>query len=319
MRKFLLGISALLLLNVLPAFAQQDAQFSQYMFNAQYLNPATVGAEGVVRFQLLNRVQWAGYQATFDDGGSPITQVFSFNMPLNQISSGIGFHLVNDKIGPLTNFELQLSYAYRLKLSPDATLSLGVRGGLNTKTLNADMFRPREVGDVIIPAGGRINESQPDFAIGAYYQTSAYYLGISLNHVNNSKYKFGQDKATNPLKQTLYLTGGFNYYLNDLIELRPSALLKTDLNQLSLEANVLAVYNNKFWVGAGGRLGDGVIGMAGVYLMPNNALRLGAAVDLITNGASAKSPYSHEILLSYAIPAPQITKRTPVRTPRFRY
>lgn len=318
MRKFLIGISALLFGNLWPVFAQQDAQFSQYMFNQLYFNPATAGAEGVTRFQLLNRVQWAGYQATFDDGGSPITQVFSFNMPLNQISSGIGAHIVNDKIGPLTNFELQLSYAYRLKLSADASLSLGVRGGLYTKTLDGSQFRPRDPGDPIIPTG-KVNESKPDFALGAYYQTSSYYVGVSLNHINGSKYTFGADKATNPLKQTMYITGGFNYYLTDLIELRPSALLKTDLNQSSIEANLMALYNGKFWVGAGGRLGDGVIGMAGVYLLPNNALRIGAAIDLITNGASAKSPYSNEILVSYALPAPKVTKRTPVRTPRFRY
>lgn len=300
------------------AWAQQDAQFSQYMFNQQYFNPAAVGSEGVIRFQLLNRMQWVGYQPTFDDGGSPLTQVVSFNMPISRLSSGIGLHIVNDRIGPLTNQEVQLSYAYRLKLGADATLAIGARGGIYAKTLDGGRFRPRDPGDPIIPTG-RVNDSKPDFSVGLLYQSSSYYVGLSLNHLANTQYSFGFDQATNPLKRTAYLNAGYNYYLTELIELRPSVLVKSDLTKTAIDINVLAQYDGRIWVGLGNRFGDALIGMAGIYLLPSNALRVGAAFDLTTTGASAKSPWSNEILVSYALPAPKSTKKSIVRTPRFRY
>ncbi|RYF72888.1 MAG: type IX secretion system membrane protein PorP/SprF, partial [Cytophagaceae bacterium] len=87
----------------------------------------------------------------------------------------------------------------------------------------------------------------------------------------------------------------------------------------SLDLNVLATVNNYFFVGAGYRTGEAITGMAGINLLANNALRLGLSGDLTTVGTSAKRPASYEFMLSYALPAPNTSKKPIIRTPRFRY
>src|SRR5688500_9116298 len=93
----------------IPTYAQQDAQFSQYMYNTLFLNPAYAGIEGQTRFQLIHRSQWTAYQPSFGDGTAPITQVLSATTPILRAKSGVGFHVVNDRLGPLTNLEAQVS------------------------------------------------------------------------------------------------------------------------------------------------------------------------------------------------------------------
>ena len=58
------------------AFAQQDALFTQYMFNNLYMTPAFAGVDGVTRFTAIHRSQWLGYQSSFGDGGAPTTQLW---------------------------------------------------------------------------------------------------------------------------------------------------------------------------------------------------------------------------------------------------
>ncbi|MDW8288960.1 MAG: PorP/SprF family type IX secretion system membrane protein, partial [Flammeovirgaceae bacterium] len=109
--------------------AQQDAQFSQYMQNILFYNPAAAGvSQRWTQINAIHRSQWVGYDATFDDGGAPTTQVFSIDMPLTKYKLGTGLHFVHDQLGLVRNVEVQLSVAYHLKLSP-GLLSIGVRGG----------------------------------------------------------------------------------------------------------------------------------------------------------------------------------------------
>jgi len=41
-------------------------------------------------------------------------------------------------------------------------------------------------------------------------------------------------------------------------------------------------------------------------MLKDNSLRLGYSLDLTTVGQTAKSPTSHEVLISYALPAPKL-------------
>ena len=109
-------------------WAQQDPQFSQYMFNSFYYNPAFAGSEGVTKITGLFRSQWLGYSPTYGDGGAPTTQIFSIHTPVPKLKGGVGGYVVNDKLGPLNNFEAQLSYAYAINVK-DAKLSFGLRAG----------------------------------------------------------------------------------------------------------------------------------------------------------------------------------------------
>ncbi|MCU0470607.1 MAG: type IX secretion system membrane protein PorP/SprF [Arcicella sp.] len=299
------------------------AQLSQYMFNPLYINPAAAGLDGVTRFQLHYRNQWSNYQTTFDGSGSLGTQIFTASMPLNGLHSGIGIQFVNDKTPSGAGYQnLLLSYSYQIGLSGGAVLSIGAKGGIHTKSFDSK-FRPRETGDPIVDAlSGSVNQTKTDFSVGALYKTANYQIGASLNHINSPSYSFGSDQSGQyKIKQVLNLNASYDYYLTDLIKVSPMALWKTDFVTSVLEGGAIFTYDDKYWVGGSYRLNDAGIIIAGISMLKDNALRLGYSLDLTTVGATAKAPLSHEILLSYAIPAPRLLagKKTPVRTPRFRH
>ena len=306
--------------------AQQDAQLSQYMFNPLYINPATAGVDGVVKFQLHYRNQWSDYQTTSDGSGSLGTQIFTASMPLNGLHSGIGIQFVNDNTPSGAGYQnALLSYSYQIGLSNGAIVSIGARGGFYTKTFKSN-FRPRDSGDPIVDAisGISVNQTKADFSVGALYKTANYQIGASLNHVNAPNFGFSTDKTAQYqyiIKQALNLTASFDYYINDDIKISPMALWKTDFNSNVFEGGAIFTYSDRYWLGGSYRLNDAGIIIAGISLLKDNALRFGYSIDLTNVGATAKAPLTHEILLSYAIPAPRLLagKKTPVRTPRFRH
>src|SRR5688500_5627881 len=110
-------------------FAQQDALFTQYMFNNLYMTPAFAGVDGVTRFTAMHRSQWLGYQSSFGDGGAPTTMMASFNTPIYKLRSGAGVYIMRDQLGPQNNHEAQVSYAYHLGIK-ETKLSFGVKLGI---------------------------------------------------------------------------------------------------------------------------------------------------------------------------------------------
>jgi type IX secretion system PorP/SprF family membrane protein len=322
MRKTLINLSAIILFIIqfpLSSFAQQDAQFSQYMFNTLFLNPAYAGVEGQTRFQLIHRSQWTAYQASFDDGTAPITQNFSVNAPILRMKSGVGIHIVNDRLGPLRNLEAQVSYAYHFPVK-NGKLSLGVRGGMYSQGIDFDLYRAIDPDDpTLSDRTGQEYQIRPDMALGVYYRSEKYYAGVSMNHLIRSEFDFGSDSLKNPLQNHLSFTAGYDYDLTYNIVLTPSVLLKSDFNTYSFEVSAVATYDEKFWGGLSFRQGDAAIILVGVSLLKDKSLRLGYGFDYIIKARPLKRPTSNEIMLSYTLPAPTANAKPIVRTPRFRH
>ena len=318
-------VSAILLLvaGSSASFAQQDPQFSLYMYNPLYYNPAAAGSEGVSRVQIIQRSQYIGHQTigNGDAGAAQSTQLLSFNMPLAKIKSGIGIYVLNDKYGPAINQAVQVSYAYRMTLK-NGTLALGVQAGMFNKGFDFGQFRPSDPGDPLIP-GGRINQFRPDVGAGVYYNTTDYWIGLSMTHLNKAKYSYVTDRSTDPSDPKAYLSAGYRLGTSYNIDLQPSVLVQysttTGFPGSAVALNLLATYDNRFWAGLGYRFNDAIMATAGINLGRNNAFRAGVAIDITTAGVDAKSPASAEILLAYAFPAPDARKKPIIRTPRFRY
>lgn len=313
----------LTVLAVPAARAQQDPQFSLYMYNPLYYNPAAAGSEGVSRLQITQRTQYLGYQTIGNGDGSAAqnTQLVSFNMPLARIKSGIGIYALNDKYGPSINQAVQVSYAYRLALK-NGTLALGVQAGLFNRGFDFGQFRPSDPGDPLIPAG-RINQFKPDIGAGIYYNTTDYWFGVSLSHLNRATYSYVTGRSTDPSDSKAYISAGYRLGIGYNIDVQPSVLVQYSTAQgirgSVATVNMIATYDNRIWAGLGYRWKDAVMATAGINLMRNNALRVGYSLDIVTSGAQIKAPTSHEIILGYAFPAPDVRKKPIVRTPRFRY
>ena len=315
-------VSLLLLMAVPTVWAQQDPQFSLYMYNPLYYNPAAAGSEGVPRLQLTYRSQYAGYQTNVGDNGAvQNTQLISFNMPLAKIKSGIGIYALNDKYGPSINQTVQISYAYRLALK-NGTLALGVQAGVFNRGFDFDQFKSRDPGDPLL-LGGTLNQFKPDVSAGAYYNTTDYWVGLSVTHLNGATYSYVTDRSIDPSEKKAYLSAGYRLGVGYNIDVQPSVLIQYSFLQgisgSVASLNLVGTYDNRYWAGLGYRLKEGVMATVGINLMRNNALRLGYALDIITSGTQIKSATSHELLLSYALPALDVRKKPIIRTPRFRY
>ena len=295
-----------------PAFSQQDPQFSQYMFNDLFNNPAYSGVMGVTNLSLIYRSQWLGYNGTFDDGGAPNTFLASFNTPIFRIRSGAGFYFINDVIGPQNNIQFMGSYAYHLGVG-NGKLSLGVRAGIYGQSIDFSKYRPVNWDDPLL-LNGKESQYRPDLGVGIYYKAEKYFAGASLNHILKTQFDFNSDSLKNALANNLVINGGYVYELNYDIILTPSLLVKTDFVSYSFDT-----YREKFWGGLSYRQSEAVVALLGVNLLKDKSLRLGYSLDYVIQAQRAKQATSHEILLSYNMPAVTGGGKKVIRTPRFRH
>jgi type IX secretion system PorP/SprF family membrane protein len=335
-----------LLLFSTQVFAQQDAQFSQYMFNGLYLNPGYAGIEGVTRGTLINRVQWLGYESTsYPDQdptafGSPKSFILSGTTKLPKNYGGAGIYVLNDRLGPIRNLDVQLSYAYHFKVKT-GTMGVGVRGGFFSQKVRGNFYHVVDETDPIylyFKNNGNVSQLKGDLTAGVWYNTKKYYGGVSFTHIPKAQFSLGYDSITSRLINHMYLTGGYNFLLGTNIVITPSALIQTDLNELTYLFGGLATYNNKIWAGINFRQSlaqrevskkgktlsnDDIILYVGINVLKNkqgnDALRIGYAFDFVTSGVNAKKRTSHEVLLSYMAPPPWGLPKPKVRTPRYRH
>ena len=95
------------------------------MFNTVAINPAYAGSRDVLTITGLHRSQWVGFP------GAPITQTLTAHTPLLFENAGIGVSFINDKIGPTNMTSMYLDFSYKIKLGKKASLSFGLKGGMN--------------------------------------------------------------------------------------------------------------------------------------------------------------------------------------------
>lgn len=315
---FLYTLLGLLFFNSNLAKAQQDAQFSFYMKNMLYFNPAFAGSEGITQISLLHRTQWAGYASTFDNGGAPQTQVLSMNTPIYKFKSGFGAHVVNDNLGPLNNLEVQLSYAYHLGIKK-SKLSFGFRVGAFSQSIDFNEYRPIDPDDEILTGQGKESQVRPDLAAGVYFRSEKFYAGASFNHLLKSEFDFGVNELRNALESHAYVTLGYIYTVNFDVKLEPSVLVQTDLNEYSFILGGLAYYKDTMWGGASFRQGDDVNILLGYNFLKDKSLSFGYSFGYVISQQDAKEPTNHEVMLSYQLPVNPGTGKKVVRTPRFRH
>lgn len=297
--------------------AQQDAQFSQYMFNNLYLTPAYAGVDGVTQLTAIHRSQWQGYQSSFGDGGAPTTQMVSFNTPIHKLHSGFGAYVLNDKLGPQNNLEAQASYAYHLGIK-NSKLSFGVKLGVYSMAINGEYYRFVNEGDPLINTG-RVSQILPDLGFGLFYRSEKYYIGAGMNHLLHSQFDFGVNESRNALENHINLTAGYFYEVNFDLQLQPTILVKTDLNEYSFDLGVIATLKDKMWGGVSFRQSEAANVLLGYSFFKDHSLKFGYSIDVIIKDKDAKSSFSHEFLLSYQLPVNPGSGKKVVRTPRYRH
>jgi type IX secretion system PorP/SprF family membrane protein len=300
-------------------FAQQDAQFSQYMLNTLWYNPGYAGVEGVTRLTAAHRSQWLGYQPSNNDGGvAPTTQFISMTTPIYKLNSGFGAHILNDKTGPMTNLEAQVSYAYHLALK-DSKLSFGLRTGIYSQTIDFGVYRAIHPNDRLLgDKDGKSSQIKPDLSMGVFYRKEKYYFGVSFSHLTKEKFDFEVDQKS-VLTNHVYLTGGYYYDVSFDLRFLFTGLVQSDLARTTITAGAIGYFKDKVWVGTGFRQGDAAMLLLGYSLVKDKSVKLNYAFDYVVQNQSAKQVTSHELVLTYELPVNPGGGKKVVRTPRYRH
>lgn len=314
MKKFI--TAAIFLILALQGYAQQDPQYSMFMFNKQVLNPGYVGANGLMEFTLLGRSQWVGIT------GHPNTATISFNTPVPILFGGLGIHLVQDQIGPFTTTTLAGTYAFKLPIgSKGMALHIGVTPAFNFKSLDGTDFRAREAVDrdpKLRDIAGRVTSvSNFDLGAGLYFykapQSPAengekFYFGFSMGHLLEPK--LGDFGTNFTLARTFNVMGGYRFDLGTTnMSIVPSVMFKMAGNQYQMEFNAnFHVRPMVFGLSYRGLSNidclNGIVGFNATQ-----RLFIAYSYDYTLSSLGQATSGSHELIISYLIP--RVTKIKP--------
>lgn len=306
-----LVISILLLLPALISFGQNDAQYSQYMFNGIYINPAYAGYKEELNVHSFYRSQWTGME------GAPESMSLAVDAIANNKNVGLAFQIASDRIGAQSNLSVYANYAYRLRAgnSEDSRLAFGLGIGLMRLGLDGNKLQPVDGGDEYIPPGMQ-STIIPDARTGVFYSDDRFYAGFSVDNLVARLLDANKDKnvlVPTP-KPHLYLTGGTLIPMSQGIQLKPSFLLKDDLGgPTSLDLNTFVLLFDRIWLGASYRTAvnlypkdyldqsfsksNSVVGL--VELFAGDRIRIGYAFDYSLGKLQGYSGGSHELSVGF--------------------
>ena len=285
-------------------FAQQDAQYTQYMYNTTNVNPAYAGSRGVMSIFGLHRTQWVGLD------GAPVTNAFSINTPLNNSSLGLGVSVVNDRIGPTVENAISADLSYTLQTSETLKLSFGVKATANLFNLDVNQLNPADQND---PSLQNLNNKiNPNFGAGVYLHSDKFYLGLSVpNFLEDTKYS---DNSVSVFKERMnfYAIGGYVFDISSSVKFKPAFLTKVVTGsplQVDLSGNFL--FFEKLTLGAAYRWDAAVSAMAGFQV--SDGLYIGYGYDLDTTKLKNYNSGSHEVFLRFEL----FKRYSKMVTPRF--
>jgi len=277
--------------------AQQDPQYTQYMYNMSVINPAyTTNNLSVINFGTLYRSQWASAV-----GGPKTLTFFAHAAITEKVEAGISF--ITDDIGDgvLKENNIFADFAYSLKLDDKSRLALGLKAGVTTFSTNFNGFRlPEEelINDLAFSQNQ--NSTFPNIGIGAFYHRDKFYAGVSAPNLLSSTHIENQNgiSTKGSEKMHVFATAGYVYELNSSVKLKPSMLAKIVKGApISLDASLNALINNSFEIGASYRVDDSINAMFNLKIIPG--LKAGYAYDYTLTNLSRFSSGSHEIFILF--------------------
>ena len=318
MEKYYIKTISILLL-ALASFtvtAQQDAQYTQYIYNTVSINPAYAGNRDVFSVVGLHRNQWVGLD------GAPRTSTFSIHSPVGYTGKvGLGGSVIQDEIGPSSETYLSADFSYTIPTSATGKLSFGLKASAQIINIDFNKLNIQEGTDPgFTGSAGIDNDFNPNIGVGLYYHAERFYAGLSAPNLLETEH-FDEDNLlqgaqasslTARERTNFYLIVGHVFDVSDNLKFKPSLLTKVVNGaplQVDLSANFLI--NEKFTLGAAYRWDAAISAIAGFQI--SNSLMIGFAYDRETTELQQFNNGSYELLLRFEL----FQKFSQVLTPRF--
>lgn len=285
-------LALLLLTGIFEIQAQQDPQYTQYMYNMGIINPAYAGSKEALSLGALYRKQWVNIQ------GAPNTITFFGHTPVGK-NVGLGLSAVSDEIGPVMEQNLYGDFSYTLDLGGERRLAMGLKAGATFHKV--DLFS-QVYSYVPSPNDPAFAENTSNtflnIGTGLFYYTNKYYFAVSIPNLLKSKHLDVNGRSFGSEREHYFITGGYVFNVNKNLKIKPFALAKTAFNApVSWDTSLNALLYDRLELGATYRLEDSMGAMVNFTINPN--LRIGYAYDYILSDLNVSTSSSHEIILLY--------------------
>lgn len=297
---FLLAVSAS------PIYAQQDAQYTQYMYNTVSVNPAYAGSRGHLSTAVLHRSQWLGLE------GAPSTQTFNTHSPIGYQGVGVGLSIVKDEIGPTSETNFDIDFSYTLNTSDEARLSFGLKASAHLLDIRFSALN--QFGPDLTLQTDIDNRFSPNFGAGVYYHTQRFYAGLSVPRILETSHFEESSLSTAKERMNFYFISGYVWDLNTNLKFKPTLLTKVVQGaplQVDLSANFML--NEKFVVGAAYRWDAAFSGMVGFNVADGFFIGMAYDREVTELGNAAFNDGSFEVILRYD----WFKKEQQLKSPRF--
>ena len=283
--------------------AQQDPQYTQYMYNMNVVNPAYAGSKETLSITGLYRKQWSGLD------GAPETITFSGHSPVGD-KVGLGLSAIKDELGPVKETNVFVDFSYTLQVSDNLKLALGIKAGASFHDVGLVGLELQDPNDPFF--SNDISNTYPNVGAGAFFYGDNFYVGLSVPNLLNSVHLEENGLKIGSETNHYFATAGYVFQVSDNVKLKPSVMAKSAFDApLSIDGNLNALFYEKFEIGASYRLDDSFSGLVGFQATPN--IRIGYAYDHVISDLDAVASASHEVILTFDL----IFKKKSLRSPRY--
>lgn len=298
--------------------AQQDPQFTQWMFNKLVYNPGYAGTSGAICGVAQYREQWASFP------GNPKTLAFTGDMRLPLIPIGVGLNIISDKIGPMNTTFIRFAGSYNITKIAGGTLGIGLDVGVLQKKINDEWQTPEPLkDDPSIPSFGSnpdFNKMTFDLGLGVFYQIPGkFYAGISSTHLPAQR--FAEGDVGFELSRHYFVMAGYTFQLNKWSKLTPNVFYKFDNAASALDLNLTYLWSDMIWVGGTYRTPEGAPALMAGYQGRagyGNVIgyKIGLSYDMPNGPLKGYSNGSYELLLGVCY-TPKVKKPTTYQNDRY--
>ncbi|HPF95978.1 MAG: type IX secretion system membrane protein PorP/SprF [Flavobacteriaceae bacterium] len=279
------------LLAVSKLSAQQDPQYTQYMYNFNVVNPAYAGSAEGLAIGALYRSQWVGLD------GAPKTGTLSIHSPVGK-KVGLGLSLIDDEIGPVHETNVYADFSYTLELGSEHKLAFGVKAGATFHNIGIWDGQIEVVDENDPFFAQNIDEVTPNIGAGAYfYKPNKYYVSVSMPNILNATHLDANGTKIGSETEHLFAAAGYVFSLSENFKLKPHTMFKMAFDApVSFDVNLNLFMYDLVEIGAGYRLDDSFSAMVNFMVTPH--LRIGYAYDGVTSDINYVASSSHEIFVN---------------------
>lgn len=289
MKKFLTITIICLLSNL--AIGQQMNVLNHFMYNQLVFSPASAGMhEAQFNLSALTKFQWTSIT------GSPknIMAWADYRTPSRKM--GLGVVLNRYSQAGYSSTDLNLNYAYNIRLGEKLRLSMGLRAGFtNIKNSTSDYV----IWDANDPQEATSNFTVfiPKFGAGFQLNSKTSYLNLSASDL------LAVDKNNYILDTASFIKRNRNYLLmagtiiplGDLYNIRPNLLVQyySPLSGVVARVNTNFEIKDYFWIGLTYATSGSISAIAGTHI--NRRMKLAYSYEYFTASTKGNVIGAHEI------------------------